>query len=242
MTDLKPRQLQLLKAVVEEYVKSAKPVGSENLVEKYNLQISPATVRNEMARLIESGHLRQPHTSAGRVPTSLGVRTYLSQLVEENALPVLQEVAIKQRLWQERFEFEKMLRKAALALAETTGYLAVVLSREGHVFESGAANILDHPEFYDIDVTRTVLNLIDHEELLWEILAKTPSQETVRVLVGEELGLPRLSEISLIFSPFETDKRSGVLAVIGPLRMDYAKVIPVVRYFRSLIAEMSRGW
>src|SRR3989338_1439800 len=136
MSDMSIRQTQLLKAVVEEYIKTAKPVGSENLVEKYNLQISPATVRNEMAKLIEMGYLKQPHTSAGRTPTSPGLRTYLNKLMEEVAIPVLQEVAIKQRLWQERFEFEKMLRKAALALAEMTGYLSVVSTTDGHVFSS----------------------------------------------------------------------------------------------------------
>ena len=242
MSDISVRQTQLLKAVVEEYIKTAKPVGSENLVEKYNLQISPATVRNEMAKLIELGYLKQPHTSAGRAPTSTGLRTYLNKLMEEVAIPVLQEVAIKQRLWQERFEFEKMLRKAALALAEMTGYLSVVSTTDGHVFSSGAANVLEHPEFYDIDVTRSVLNLIDHEELLFDIFSKASGEGQVHVLIGEELADPRLIEISFVFSRFETNKRAGFLTVIGPSRMEYAKVIPVVKYFKSLISEMSQGW
>lgn len=242
MADITPRQTQLLKAVVDEYIKTAKAVGSENLVEKYNLQISPATVRNEMARLIDAGFLKQPHTSAGRVPTSLGFRTYLNKLMEEVGVPVLQEVAIKQRLWQQRFEFEKMLRQAAMSLAESTGYLAVVLTREGHVFHSGAANILEHPEFYDIDVTRTVLNLSDHEDLLFDIFSKAVSENHVHVLIGEEISVPRLSEVSFVFSKFETSKHHGAITVIGPSRMDYSKVIPIVRYFRSLISEIGQGW
>ena len=242
MSDLTTRQTQLLKAVVEEYIKTAKPVGSENLAEKCNLQVSPATVRNEMARLIERGFLKQPHTSAGRVPSSLGLRTYLNHLMEEVAVPVLQEVAIKQRLWQERFEFEKLLRKAALALAEITGYLAVVSTSDGHVFSSGAANVLEHPEFYDIDVTRSILNLIDHEELLFEIFSKASGEGQVHVLIGEELGNARLVEIAFVFSRFETNKRSGYLTVIGPSRLEYAKVIPVIKYFKSIITEMGQGW
>ena len=242
MSELTTRQTQLLKAVIEEFIKTAKPVGSENLVGKYNLQVSPATVRNEMVRLIESGHLKQPHTSAGRAPTTLGLRTYLNKLMEEVSVPVLQEVAIKQRLWQERFEFEKFLRKATTALAEVTGYLSVVATRDGNIFSSGAANILEHPEFYDIDVTRSVLNLTDQPELLFEIFSRASGEGQVHVLIGEELGNSRFGEVSMIFSPFETNKRSGFLSVVGPCRMEYAKVIPIVKYFKSLISEMSQGW
>lgn len=236
------RQTKLLKALVEEHVRSAKPVGSENLVEKYHLNVSPATVRNEMVRLIELGYLRQPHTSAGRVPTILGVRTYLDELMEEIPIPVLQEVAIKQRLWQDRFEFEKVLRRAALVLAEATRYLAVVLTRDGYVYHSGAVNILEHPEFYDIDLTRSVLNLVDHEELLFDIFSRAKGEAEVHVLVGGELGLDQFNEVSFVFSPFVGNKRSGAVSIIGPSRMDYAKSLPYVRYVRALISEMGQGW
>lgn len=242
MSELTTRQTQLLKAVVEEYIKAAKPVGSENLVGKYRLQVSPATVRNEMVRLIEWGFLKQPHTSAGRVPSSLGLRTYFNELMEEVAVPVLQEVALKQRLWQERFQFEKLLRAAALGLAESTGYLGVAATHDGHVFSSGAANILEHPEFYDIDVTRSVLDLVDHQDRLSEIFAKASSQAPVRALIGEELGHPRLLEVSFLFSPFQSGQRSGHLSVIGPSRLDYARVVPLLKYFRSLIVEMGQTW
>ena len=72
MAGLTERQVQLLKAIVEEYVATAEPVGSKALVEKYKLDISPATVRNEMAAMTQEGYLEQPHTSAGRIPAPLG--------------------------------------------------------------------------------------------------------------------------------------------------------------------------
>ncbi len=90
--ELSDRQKDLLKAIVELYVKSGEPVGSENLEKAYNLGISPATIRNEMVRLTEMGYLKQPHTSAGRAPTSIGYRTYIQELMEEKELPVSAEL------------------------------------------------------------------------------------------------------------------------------------------------------
>ncbi len=87
MPTISPRQAQLLRIIIEEYVKSAEAVGSENIVAKYSLGVSPATVRNEMAALTQEGYLEQPHTSAGRIPTALGFRYYLSDLMEELDIP-----------------------------------------------------------------------------------------------------------------------------------------------------------
>ena len=86
MENLTTRQIQILKAIIEEYIETAAPVGSEMLDKKYNLGISPATIRNEMVRLTSLGYLKQPHTSAGRIPTSMGMKFYVDQLMEEKAL------------------------------------------------------------------------------------------------------------------------------------------------------------
>src|SRR5690554_6516245 len=111
--ELSERRRQLLKAIIDEYIESAEPVGSEFIVEKYSLGVSPATVRNEMVALTQSGYLKQPHTSAGRIPTSLGLKTYINELMKEADLPVKDEVTIKESLWEQRFQFHKLLRQAA---------------------------------------------------------------------------------------------------------------------------------
>src|SRR5207253_444065 len=100
MTDLSDRQKDLLKAIVELYVKEGEPVGSQNVEKAYNLGVSPATIRNEMVKLTESGFLKQPHTSAGRIPTSMGFRVYIGELMKEKELPISAEVSIKENLWQ----------------------------------------------------------------------------------------------------------------------------------------------
>ena len=78
--ELDERKLDVLRAIVEDYVATQEPVGSKALVERHNLRVSPATVRNDMAVLEEEGYLRQPHTSAGRVPTDKGYRLFVDRL------------------------------------------------------------------------------------------------------------------------------------------------------------------
>ena len=126
--DLSERQVGLLKAIIQEYIDSSDAVGSQKLVEKYKLKVSAATVRNEMVDLIKKGFLEMRHTSAGRTPTTMGFRFYVDQLLDESELPILQEVAMKQKLWPVRFEFEKLLRQAAIALSEFTKKLQAYLS------------------------------------------------------------------------------------------------------------------
>jgi transcriptional regulator of heat shock response len=237
------RQAQLLRIIIEEYVKTAEAVGSENIVAKYNLGVSPATVRNEMAALTNEGYLEQPHTSAGRTPTSLGFRFYLSELMEEQEIPVISEVAIKQRLWQERHELENLLRNTVLSLAEETHEMAVATIDTGKIYTAGAAYILDNPEFYDIELTRSVLALIDQYDTLNSIFGRGQDEKNVHVLLGSESGLANLTACSVVFRHFDIGRgRFGTLSVIGPARINYPTVIPTIRYFSDLMNELSHSW
>ncbi|MCI0532494.1 MAG: DeoR family transcriptional regulator, partial [candidate division Zixibacteria bacterium] len=148
MINLSPRQTQILKAVVEEYISTAEPIASEQLEKKYNLGISPATIRNEMAELTEQGLLKQPHTSAGRVPTPIGLRFYVDHLMQEKSLSVADEVSAKEKVWDARFNFDRLMRQASLALAEKTRNMSLIVTDEGDIYSAGVANILDTPEFY----------------------------------------------------------------------------------------------
>src|SRR3989338_3026007 len=99
---LTARQIQILKHIIDEYIETAEPVGSEALEKKYNLGISPATVRNEMAGLIQKGFLKQPHTSSGRVPTPKAMKLYVDQLMEEKSMSIAEEVKAKEEVWDSR--------------------------------------------------------------------------------------------------------------------------------------------
>ena len=140
MVELTDRQIQILKAVVEDYIETAEPVGSQTLDKKYNLGISPATIRNEMVKLTDNGFLKQPHTSAGRVPTPMALKFYIQNLMRQKEMSVSDEVKVKEKIWDYRARSDKLLREATKALAEKTHTLALSTTNEGDLYTSGAAN------------------------------------------------------------------------------------------------------
>ncbi len=242
--DLTDRQIKILKAIIEEYITTAEPVGSEPLERKYSLGISPATVRNEMAALTHQGFLKQPHTSAGRVPTPMALRFYVDNLMQEKQMSVADEVSAKEQVWDARFDFDKLLRQATLALANRTKALSIAATDKGDVYYSGVANILDMPEFFDIDVTRTVLSLLDQESRLHQIFFEgSEGEETVHIVFGADLGWPYFEPVGIAFSRFSAGAHGqGTLGIIGPCRLNFPYVLPTLRYFSGLISQMAGSW
>ncbi len=241
MADLTDRQKALLKAVIEEYIESAEPVGSEVIERKYDLGVSPATIRIEMVRLTEAGFLKQPHTSAGRIPTSMGFRLYIGELMKEKQLPVTAEVSIKEKLMSERYKRERLLREAVKALASRCDMLGLATDEEGQLYYAGAANILDWPEFYDIDVTRFVLSLFDENPRLQEIIGRAVGSDPIHILFGEDTEFENLRSTSFVFTKYDLDvAKMGIIGVIGPARMNFALVLPYVKYVRNLLTEAMR--
>jgi heat-inducible transcriptional repressor len=243
MGDLSTRQLKIIQAIVEEYVATGIAVGSETIEKKYKLGVSPATVRNEMVKLIEMGYLKQPHTSAGRIPTTTALRLYIQEIMKEKQMSVRDEVHIKQQLWDERHDYERLMRNATLVLADTTNLLGVAITGDDDIFYAGAAHILDIPEFFDIDVTKTVLSLLDRHELLLNVFKRATTTDPVKVLLGEELDMHYLEPCGFVFTGFYAGRYgTGMVGIIGPSRLNYPYVVPIVRYFGSLISEVGRNW
>ncbi|MEN1759748.1 heat-inducible transcriptional repressor HrcA [Anoxynatronum sibiricum] len=125
---LNDRKLMILQAIVRDYIESAEPVGSRSLSKKYDLGISPATIRNEMADLEELGYILQPHTSAGRVPSDKGYRLYVDQLMEIKQTADKNRVKIKTELLRQYNELEQLLQYTSRLLSEFTSYTSIVLA------------------------------------------------------------------------------------------------------------------
>jgi len=126
--DLTERKLKILQAIISDYVRSAEPVGSRTLSKKYELGISPATIRNEMADLEEMGYLTHPHTSAGRVPSDKAYRLYVNALMEKKELSKEEKLVIAQRLQGSVNEFEKTIEHAAAVLSEITNLTSFAMT------------------------------------------------------------------------------------------------------------------
>lgn len=125
-TQLSERQKLILGLVVQEFVDTAQPVGSKILVEKYKLEISSATVRNEMAELAEIGYLRQPHTSAGRVPTEDAYRFFVRELMQHPELPTSLRQTINHQFYQARHDTSEWMPLAASVLATHSNAASIV--------------------------------------------------------------------------------------------------------------------
>ena len=122
------RRASILRALVAHYVRSGEPVGSKTLVEKYNLGISSATARNELAALEDAGLISQPHTSAGRIPTDAGYRYFVDALGPDARLPAKQVEEIRSFFGEPRWELEDALRQTASLLSSLTNHAAVVFA------------------------------------------------------------------------------------------------------------------
>lgn len=125
-TRLTERQQTVLRLVTQEYVKSATPVSSNAIIKGYNIGVSAATIRNEMAALEELGYLTHPHTSAGRMPTELGYRYFVEKLMEQVDLPLEEQRMISHQFHQARLDLDQWLRLSAAVLAHTTQNASLV--------------------------------------------------------------------------------------------------------------------
>ncbi len=125
------RKRRVLRAIVDDYIHTAEPVGSRTVARKYNLGVSPATIRNEMADLEDMGYLEQPHTSAGRVPSDKGYRYYVDAFVGEAEAAGLDAEAVREVLAFKARRIEGLVRQAAHLLAETTDFLALASQPTG---------------------------------------------------------------------------------------------------------------
>lgn len=150
---LDDRKLEVLRAIVEDYVATQEPVGSKALVERHGLGVSPATVRNDMAVLEEEGYLRQPHTSAGRVPTNMGYRLFVDRLSKVKPLTSAERRAIE-RFLLGAVDLDDVVHRAVRLLAQLTRQVAVVQ------YPSLARSSVRHLELVPVSTTRLLLVMI----------------------------------------------------------------------------------
>src|SRR3954470_4734979 len=190
---LDERKLEVLRAIVEDYVATQEPVGSKALVERHNLRVSPATVRNDMAVLEEEGYIRQPHTSAGRVPTDRGYRLFVDKLSRIKPLSPAERRAVE-RFMIGAVDLDDVVHRTVRLLAQLTRQVAVVQ------YPSLARSRVRHLELVAISTTRLMLVMITDtgrvEQRLVELPAPVEPDDVIelRQLINDRLGGLLLSE------------------------------------------------
>ncbi|OLS41633.1 heat-inducible transcriptional repressor HrcA [Bacillus sp. MRMR6] len=337
---LSDRQLLILQVIVDDFIRSAQPVGSRSLSKKDEISFSSATIRNEMADLEELGFIEKTHTSSGRVPSEKGYRYYVDHLLSPQALNK-KDVSVIQSIFAERlFEFEKIIQKSAKILSELTNYTSIVLgpaaslnklkriqiiplnketavaifvTDTGHVenrmfylppnvdvsdlektvnilnerlagvpledlndkiykevavllrqhihnydlllytiadslkmpvneklFFGGKTNMLSQPEFHDISKIRTLLQMIDQEEWIYNLIKKDSAG--INVKIGRENNNSVMENCSLITAAYSVGtEKLGTIAIIGPTRMEYSRVISLLQFLsKDLTAVLTK--
>lgn len=342
MSELTYRARRILYATVTEYIATGEPVGSRTLAKRYGINLSPATIRNVLADLEEWGYLRQPHTSAGRVPTDRGFRVFVDALIQMRDVTAEDRTAVLQRLRGLQTPSD-VLREAGEVLSALTGaagvvtapraeqeqlaqlrfmrlradqLLVVLVTRSGgvenrvvhapdtvddrelervnnllaellsaqqrslssvrdalvaqvavdrgtveqlraharrmveaafddgrptRVVIEGQGRLFDRPEFLDAEKIRSFLRAFDDKERLVELLDHTLASGGVRVLIGHEAGLGAMDDVGLVATSYGSRESAGTLGVIGPTRMDYAKVVPLVEYTAQVMSSVLAG-
>ena len=332
---LNERKKKILQIIIEDYISSAEPVGSRTITRKYDLGLSPATIRNEMSDLELLGYLEQPHTSAGRIPSAQAYRFYVDALIEPGTLTdndmalidgwynerrrniddIFQSTAkILSRMTQNvsmvltnqqtiaNFCYLKFLpldsQHAILCIVADDGsidtnvvdiplgmsseemdYLAGKMSKllENHnlsdisveilqnvhtdvvedklifssllqavrkmtgrrqeqkVFLGGTKQLLNQPEFRDVERVRNLLGILEEEKVLKDLL-QGGEDSGLKVTIGSENKFTGIQDCSMVQATYRLNGQIvGTMAVLGPTRMEYGKVISVMDYLHKYL-------
>jgi len=223
------RKKFLLETIVKEYVKTANPVSSGFLVEKYKLDISPATVRNEMMELEDEGYIYQPHTSAGRVPTEAAYELLLIDLKDQKKKKELKETEIK--LLEQLFKREdSAFRQTAKAIAELSSGAVFWAFHKNDLYYTGLSNLFSQPEFKQVNAVCDVSGIIDRlEEIIDDVFEDLSEGE--QVLVGSKN--PFGNFLSTVLVKYKNNNQNGVFGILGPMRMDYGRNLALVEFIKK---------
>jgi transcriptional regulator of heat shock response len=230
----------VLGIVVNEYIKTINPVSSGFIAQEYLSNLSSATIRNILAELEENGFLTHPHTSAGRIPTQEGYRYYVDHLMQEIQLLEEEKFRIKKEYEQNVRNLEIVLDKTSEVISDLTHYTSIV-SVDGwdrRIFCKGTSFVVGYQDYPDIEKIRNILKALEEKGHLLELINRNLEQK-MKIYIGHEMAWANMEGCSLAVSRYHTGKGpSGSIAVLGPLHMNYQRVVSTLEYLSSVIEEV----
>ncbi|MEG0109020.1 MAG: heat-inducible transcriptional repressor HrcA [Lachnospiraceae bacterium] len=211
MTQLDDRKMKILQAIIQTYLQTGEPVGSRTISKYTDLNLSSATIRNEMADLEDLGYIMQPHTSAGRIPSDKGYRLYVDMLIEEKTQDVTE---IREQMLDKADKMEQLLMQAAKVLASSTNYATMVTAPRNH-----------HNKLKFIQLSE-----VDKEQLIAVIVLEGNVIKNKIITVDEELDNEMLLKLNMLLNtnlnglPIE-QINLGMIAVLKEKAGIHSKVI-----------------
>lgn len=223
------RQKQLFKNIVAEHIKTARAVASGFLVHKYQLEVCPATVRNDMLELEKLGLIEQPHTSAGRLPTEKGFKMFLKEFVDwQKNLSKDEEEAVRVII-TDSDDGEAQVKVLAKILAEKAGLGVFVGFSPDSVYYTGLSYLFNQPEFRNYDIIYQLTEVIDHlDEVMVKIYRDIDEGETA-VQIGRD------NPFSQDCAAVMTKAKNILIGILGPMRMDYQHNVALINLVRRVV-------
>ena len=223
------RKEAILKFIIEAYIRDAEPIGSKLLSEDAELEVSGATLRNEMRELEEEGLLTHPHTSSGRIPTEAGYRYYIQHLMKPEVIAkrTAEKIATSLSEYRDR---ERKLKTFARIVSELCGSAVVVSFEKDSLYYTGISQFFAQPEFQDYEFTVTMSGMFDSFEDLIPELYDGYTGTDPHIFIGSESPFGDMSGV--VGGRLRDDE---FFAILGPLRMRYNRAISLITYARDLL-------
>jgi len=245
------RREEILEMIIDRYIESAEPVGSRAISRK--LGLSSATIRNVMSDLEDEGYITHPHTSAGRIPTDKGYRYYITTLMHRKNLNEKVVKMVEAQYHQKVQNLGDVLEKTSHLISSLTNYVGVTMMPaclDGHSKQSGrpgveklyfdgTSHLMEQPEFQDISKLHNLFKCLEDRVSILKVLCDSPDDDRLTIHIGKENKSSSLSECSIVTRGYKIKgKASGKLGVIGPKRMVYERVIPMVEYLADTVSNI----
>jgi transcriptional regulator of heat shock response len=232
---LEPRKKEVLFAVVREYVKTAEPVGSVTLIERYGFDLSSATIRNELAALEELGLIEQPHTSSGRIPSERGFQLFVDTVLASRSTGDERGRKRKVRMPEVAQVPEEAVKSVAKHIAEHANEAVIVAFGPRHLYYTGLSHLFSQPEFQEFGRVVRFSELIDRlDDIVAEVHPRVGNDVTVWLGRKNPFG----SQCGTVVARCSVGGGAkGIVGILGPLRMDYERCIELVDTTQQLFAE-----
>jgi heat-inducible transcriptional repressor len=244
METLSLRQNDILRGVIETHIETTQPVGSRSIAEKYAISFSPATIRHEMGALEEMGYLTHPHTSSGRLPTDHGYRYYLDHTsFMEHPDGSVNHLGEELAPANGAERLEEFLDHVSLLLSSLSQEVGLTLASEKQdrikLSLQGLSHMLEKPEFQDVRKIRNLLGVFEEKVALMRWVLTRAEPEHVSVSVGREHEHDVLEDCAIVTARYHAGEgRQGVIAILGPKRMAYRKIIPLVSKMAATVGDI----
>ncbi|MEK7557846.1 MAG: hypothetical protein AAB530_01405 [Patescibacteria group bacterium] len=224
------RTILILKIILKEYIKTGAPIGSEVLVDKYKLDISPATVRNEMVELEKTGYIAQPYTSSGRIPTEKAYNFYLENLEEKKIGATENKIFSKLLKNKDELNFKQVAKE----LAKISNNAVFWAFHQNNLYYTGISNLLSQPEFCQTELIYDISQIIDRvDEIINDIFNKLKNGPQIFLGSTNPFG----DFCGTILAKYKFKDNIGLFGILGPMRMDYEKNLALIKFINNKIIE-----